>query len=134
MIGAVDWSELFCFKSNQLELGYIQVECRVRSVWKETNGLVRINVDNSKMRRHLQKFPRNSESDETLLLEKWKIMTIRQSNKDENLYQSFIKILSYLMLDILFIKLDLAHRKTDANCIHRKDNAPKPLGPIISKL
>ena len=31
-------------------------------------------------------------------------------------------------------KLDLAHRKTDANCIHRKDNAPKPLGPIISKL
>ena len=33
-----------------------------------------------------------------------------------------------------FQKLDLAHRKTDANCIHRKDNAPKPLGPIISKL
>ena len=23
-------------------------------------------------------------------------------------------------------KLDLAHRRTDANCIHRKDNAPKP--------
>ena len=32
------------------------------------------------------------------------------------------------------MKLDLAHRKTDANCIHREDNAPKPLGPIISKL
>ena len=32
------------------------------------------------------------------------------------------------------LELDLAHRKTDANCIHRKDNAPKPLGPIISKL
>ena len=31
-------------------------------------------------------------------------------------------------------KLDLAHRRTDANCIHRKDNAPKPLGPIISEL
>ena len=31
-------------------------------------------------------------------------------------------------------KLDLVHRKTDANCIHRKDNAPKPLEPIISKL
>ena len=32
------------------------------------------------------------------------------------------------------VKLDLAHRKTDANRIHRKDNAPKPVGPIISKL
>ena len=31
-------------------------------------------------------------------------------------------------------KLDLAHRKTDANCIHSKDNAPKPLGPTISNL
>ena len=31
-------------------------------------------------------------------------------------------------------ELDLAYRKTDGNCIHRKDNAPKPLGPIISKL
>ena len=30
----------------------------------------------------------------------------------------------------VILKLDLAHRKTDANCIHRKDNAPKPLGPI----
>ena len=31
-------------------------------------------------------------------------------------------------------KLDLAHRRTDANCIHRKDNAPKPLVPITSEL
>ena len=32
------------------------------------------------------------------------------------------------------IQLDLAHRRTDANCIHRKDNAPKPLVPITSEL
>ena len=32
------------------------------------------------------------------------------------------------------LKLDLAHRRTDANCIHRKDNAPKPLVPITSEL
>ena len=31
-------------------------------------------------------------------------------------------------------QLDLAHRRTDANCIHRKDNAPKPLVPITSEL
>ena len=32
------------------------------------------------------------------------------------------------------LKLDLAHQRTDANCIHRKDNAPKPLVPITSEL
>ena len=31
-------------------------------------------------------------------------------------------------------KLHLAHRRTDANCIHLKDNAPKPLGLIIREL
>ena len=31
-------------------------------------------------------------------------------------------------------ELDLVHRRTDANCIHRKDNAPKPLVPITSEL
>ena len=42
-----------------------------------------------------------------------------------------------MVLTIKFLlqnKLDLAHRRTDANYIHRKDNAPKPLGPIISEL
>ena len=33
-----------------------------------------------------------------------------------------------------YTQLDLAHRRTDANRIQRKDNAPKPLGPIISEL
>ena len=25
------------------------------------------------------------------------------------------------------LKLDLSHRRTDANCIHQKENSPKPL-------
>ena len=52
------------------------------------------------------------------------------------LYTVFIYVfyIYYFIQNKTSPKLDLAHRRTDANCIHRKDNAPKPLVPITSEL
>ena len=66
-----------------------------------------------------------------MILNNWNI--ISNSQDCAHIFQDN-PIVGFRRLPNLKDQLDLAHRRTDANCIHRKDNVPKPLGPIISQL